>query len=67
MCILDYVQGSRSEFKVARDPIVSCSASDTLYTALDVMLEKQVHHIYILAPNRRPIGVVSFVDILREV
>ena len=67
MCVSDYVRGSRSESKVARDPIVSCSASDTLYTALDIMLEKQVHHVYILDTDRRPIGVVSFVDILRRV
>jgi CBS domain-containing protein len=46
--------------------VVHCKRTDTLDYIVNLMLDSNVHHIYVLE-EARPIGVVSFVDILRLV
>lgn len=64
--VLEYIEKSRSEAGVYRDPstVVSCTLDDTLMTVLQIMMYEKVHHIYILDSERLE-GVISFVDLLK--
>lgn len=68
MNVLSYVEKSRENFNISREVsnIVSCSLDDNLETVLSLMLHENIHHVYILK-DLEPIGVVSFVDILKVI
>ena len=65
--VMTFVENSRKDANISRKAncIVSCKSNDTLITVLRIMLHEEVHHIYILE-NDVPIGVVSFIDILKH-
>ena len=67
--VLQFVTESRADASISREvhTIVSCSASDSVADVLHKMLHEHVHHVYILDRRNTPVGVVSFVDILRLV
>ena len=67
LSVIEFVEYSRQRAKNPRAAlsIVVCEEIDTLDTALSIMLENEVHHIYVLNIKQVPIGVVSFVDVLR--
>ena len=66
--VLDVVARSRRAAGTMRDvaDVVSCKRTDTLEHALEQMLVQHVHQVYVLTDARVPEGVVSFVDILRQ-
>ena len=45
--------------------LISCTPEDTLAVALEKMLNENIHHVYVLDAHGSPVGVVSFVDVLR--
>jgi CBS domain-containing protein len=45
--------------------LISCTPDDTLAIALEKMLNENIHHVYVLDVHGSPVGVVSFVDVLR--
>lgn len=45
--------------------LIYCTPEDTLAIALEKMLNENIHHVYVLDAHGSPIGVVSFVDVLR--
>lgn len=65
--VLSFVEQSRVESGVSRaaNCIVSCRLDDDMLTVLRIMLHEEVHHVYVLDDHTMPVGVVSFVDILR--
>ena len=65
--VVDFVTASRKDARNARDVecVVSCRPSDDMVIALRIMLHHRVHHVYVLDWDGRPLGVVSFVDILK--
>ena len=36
-----------------------------MLTVLELMMHEAVHHVYVLGQRDEPVGVVSFVDLLR--
>lgn len=46
--------------------VISCHSDDTMTDALEKMLSNKVHHVYVLSSSDAPLGVVSFVDVLRR-
>lgn len=67
--VVQFVSESRADASISREThtIVSCSPSDSVDDVLHKMLHEHVHHVYILDCGNTPVGVVSFVDILRLV
>jgi CBS domain-containing protein len=69
---LDLVAAARGEFdRAARDaavaPLVTVSARDSLDRAAQLMSEYGVSHLAVLDPTSgRPVGVVSTLDLARE-
>ena len=64
--VLNFLAESRAAAGRAKatDLVVGCSDDDTMWDVLCVMLERRVHHVYVLEDGC-PLAVVSFVDILR--
>lgn len=64
--VIPFVSSSRKDADIPRsvNSIVSCRKNDNLLTVLRIMMHEEVHHTYVLE-NNKPIGAVSFVDILR--
>ncbi len=64
--VAEYVQKSRAWAGIRRDvaDIISCAMTDRLVDVLKRMLTEHVHHIYVIDQGT-PIGVVSFVDVIR--
>jgi CBS domain-containing protein len=65
--VITFVESSRADANVSRNAncIVSCKKNDTLISVLHTMIHEEVHHVYILEEDI-PIGVVSFIDILKH-
>jgi len=64
---IDYVKQIRESEGRPMEFLVCCSPETTLRQAVDLMAKERVHRIYTIDSNRRPIAVISFTDILREV
>lgn len=46
--------------------LISCAPEESMMAALEKMLTEKIHHVYVLDTYRRPVAVVSFVDVLRQ-
>jgi CBS domain-containing protein len=64
--VIEYVEHSRRELNVDRHAhcIVSCAYTDKLADVIRLMMHEKIHHVYVTRDSI-PVGVVSFVDILR--
>lgn len=64
--VMDYLDVSRSAAGILRELrcIVSCTVDDSLDAVLKLMMRENVHHVYVL-DDRKAIGVVSLVDVLK--
>lgn len=47
------------------DHVISCSMQSTLSSVMESMIEHHIHHIYVFGAGDEPIGVVSYIDIIR--
>ena len=67
MNVLEFVSESRRDADNPRsaDTVVTCRPGDDMVIALRTMLHHNVHHVYVVDSSVCPVGVVSFVDILR--
>ena len=64
--VTEYVCASRNWAGIKREAtqIIACALDDTLLVVLQQMLLERIHHIYVIE-NGVPVGVVSFVDVIR--
>jgi len=65
--VIDFLAEVRKDQKKPIDYVVSCGMNSTLKQVIHIMLKEQVHRVFIIDENRRPLGVVSQSDIIREV
>jgi len=56
----------RKEAIVRPRGVVFVKPNDTLETAIQKLAENNIHHIFVVDENKKPIGVISLKDILRE-
>ena len=65
--VVIFVEKSRKDARNIRpvNTIVTCNYNDSIYNILRIMINENVHHLYILDDKTVPIGVVSFIDILK--
>ena len=45
--------------------IYTCEDADSFFDVLQLMIDKNIHHLYKIDSNSKPVGIVSFVDLLR--
>jgi CBS-domain-containing membrane protein len=57
----------RKEQGLAADFCVTCEASADLKTVVSRVVKTRVHRVFVVDEARRPIGVISLTDIIREV
>lgn len=57
---IDFVQKSRKDISP-----ICCEFEDSLISVIDTMINRHIHHVYILDESRTPVGVVSYVDIIK--
>jgi len=63
----DYLKMIRKAEGKPDDFIVACSPETTLMKAGEMMAREKVHRIYMIDPNKKPIAVISFTDIVKEI
>lgn len=67
MPVLSFVETSRSEVGVSRpsSDIVRCAPTSSLMDVLDAMVLSDVHNVYVIDDETKPIGIISTSDLLR--
>jgi len=65
--VMDFLAEVRKEQNKPTDYLVSCGMSTTLKHLVQLILKEQVHRVFITDDFRRPLGVVSLTDIIKEV
>jgi len=63
MTVTEYLERNSKE---SLNPI-TCKQSDSLNTAVSLMIEKKIHRVWIVDENQKPIGVVSMTDLFKIV
>jgi len=63
----DYLSMIRKSEGRPNDFIVACSPETTLSKAVEMMAREKVHRIYMIDPDKKPMAVISFTDIVKEI
>jgi len=65
--VRDYLQMTRQEESKPYNFLVSCSPNTSIADAIKMMEKEKVHRIYLIDEMKKPLSVVSFTDILKEI
>jgi CBS domain-containing protein len=64
---IDYLKMLRKEEGRPEDFVVSCSSETSLHDAVLMMAKERIHRIYQVDSQKKPLSVISFTDLLKEI